>query len=80
MSKTELRKCPFCGGEARIIGAVGTVFWVKCTECGAETQSEITKQRAAERWLKCEEVTSTGARFSRLYELIIELIDREIEK
>ena len=50
MSKTELRKCPFCGGEARIIGAVGTVFWVKCTECGAETQSEITKQRAAERW------------------------------
>lgn len=28
----------------------GTVFWVKCTECGAETQSEITKQRAAERW------------------------------
>ena len=30
--------------------AVGTVFWVKCTECGAETQSEITKQRAAEKW------------------------------
>lgn len=46
----QLKKCPFCGGEARIIGAVGTVFWVKCTECGAETQSEITKQRAAERW------------------------------
>ena len=30
--------------------AVGTVFWVKCTECGVETQSEITKQRAAEKW------------------------------
>ena len=50
MSKINLLPCPFCGGEARIIGAVGTVFWVKCTECGAETQSEITKQRAAERW------------------------------
>ena len=33
----------------------------------------------AERWLKCEEVTTTGARFSRLYEPIIELTDREIE-
>lgn len=50
MSKINLLPCPFCGGEARIIGAVGTVFWVKCTECGAETQSEITKQRAAEKW------------------------------
>lgn len=36
--------------------------------------------RTAERWIKCEEVTSTGARFSRLYEPIIELTDREIEK
>ena len=36
--------------------------------------------RTAERWLKCEEVTYTGARFSRLYEPIIELTDREIEK
>lgn len=35
--------------------------------------------RTAERWLKCEEVTTTGARFSRLYEPIIELTDREIE-
>lgn len=33
----------------------------------------------AERWLKCEEITSTGARFSRLYEPIIEITDREIE-
>ena len=35
--------------------------------------------RTAERWLKCEEITSTGARFSRLYEPIIEITDREIE-
>ena len=50
MSEIKLKPCPFCEGGARIIGAVGTVFWVKCTECGAETQSELTKQRAAERW------------------------------
>ena len=35
--------------------------------------------RTAERWLKCEEITSTGARFSRLYDPIIEITDREIE-
>ena len=35
--------------------------------------------RTAERWLRCEEITSTGARFSRLYEPIIEITDREIE-
>lgn len=35
--------------------------------------------RTAERWLRCEEITSTCARFSRLYEPIIELTDREIE-
>ena len=35
--------------------------------------------RTAERWLKREEITSTGARFSRLYEPIIEITDREIE-
>ena len=50
MSEINLLPCPFCWGGARIIGAVGTVFWVKCTECGAETQSEITEQRAVERW------------------------------
>ena len=35
--------------------------------------------RTAERWLKCEQINSTGARFSRLYEPIIEITDREIE-
>ena len=35
--------------------------------------------RTAERWLRCEEINSTGARFSRLYEPIIEITDREIE-
>ena len=36
--------------------------------------------RTAERWLKFVEINSTGARFSRLYEPIIELTAREIEK
>ncbi|MCC2255976.1 Lar family restriction alleviation protein [Ruminococcus sp. CLA-AA-H200] len=44
------RRVPRSGGEARIIGAVGVVFWVKCAECGAETQNELSEQQAAEAW------------------------------
>lgn len=28
----ELKRCPFCGGEATVMEAVGEV-WVKCSEC-----------------------------------------------
>lgn len=50
MSETKLKPCPFCGGEAKIIGAIGAVFCARCTECGAETQSELSEQQAAELW------------------------------
>ena len=36
--------------------------------------------REAERWLKCERITDTGAIFSRDFELKIELTDKEIRK
>ena len=36
--------------------------------------------REAERWLKCERVTDTGAIFSRDFEAEIELTDKEIRK
>lgn len=50
MSEIKLKPCPFCGGEAKIIGAIGAVFCARCTECGAETQSELSEQQAAELW------------------------------
>ena len=37
-------------------------------------------QREAERWLKCERITDTGAIFSRDFEAEIELTDREIRE
>lgn len=36
--------------------------------------------REAERWLKCERITDTGAIFSRDFELKIELTDKEIRE
>lgn len=36
--------------------------------------------REAERWLKCERVTDTGAIFSRDFEPEIELTDKEIRE
>lgn len=36
--------------------------------------------REAERWLKCERITDTGAIFSRNFEAEIELTDREIRE
>ena len=36
--------------------------------------------RVAERWLRCERITETGAVFSRDFEPEIELSDEQIEK
>lgn len=36
--------------------------------------------RQAERWLRCERITPTGAVFSRDFEEQIELTDKEIEE
>lgn len=36
--------------------------------------------REAERWLKCEQITDTGAIFSRDFEAEIELTDKEIRE
>lgn len=36
-------------------------------------------QRTAKRWIKCEEITKTGAIFSRIFEPDIELTDKQIQ-
>lgn len=36
-------------------------------------------QRTAERWLKCKDITETGAVFKRLFEPEIVLTDKEIQ-
>ena len=51
--KTELKPCPFCGGEAELQpeGLTACGYWVKCSECGIE-QSETCEfaEDAIEVW------------------------------
>ena len=49
MSETELRKCPFCGGEAKIVKSFYSI-WVKCTCCNASTNGGESEEIAAELW------------------------------
>lgn len=44
----KLKKCPFCGGEARIMGYF--MKWVYCTECLSQTGVIDTEEEAIEAW------------------------------
>lgn len=44
----ELKKCPFCGGEAKIVGY--SLFWIVCEECLTETAGFATKEEAIKAW------------------------------
>ena len=50
MNEIRLRECPFCKGKAYIRNALYISFWVKCSECYAETGTFQTEQEAAEAW------------------------------
>ncbi|MEY8367567.1 Lar family restriction alleviation protein [Anaerovoracaceae bacterium 42-11] len=44
----KLKKCPFCGGEASIIGH--STIWVYCNECLGQTAAGDTEEEAIEAW------------------------------
>lgn len=48
MSEIKLLPCPFCGGEAEILG--DKTHWIYCPNCCSETKSFKTKKEAIERW------------------------------
>lgn len=45
----ELMPCPFCGGEAHSVNAY-SLYFVKCTNCQAESKFYSTEAEAAEAW------------------------------
>lgn len=53
--KTELKPCPFCGGEAKIM--ISVLSYVMCDKCCAETNHYITEKEAIEAWNRRTEAT-----------------------
>lgn len=61
---TELKTCPFCGGEAQLVFEEGSFDWasdlnyVKCTKCGARgavwhsnlVDESVKAQQAIKSW------------------------------
>lgn len=60
MSETELRKCPFCGGEAKIVKSFYSI-WVKCTCCNASTNGGESEEIAAELWNRRNDIVRIAA-------------------
>ena len=43
---SELKRCPFCGGEASLCN----YYFVQCKKCGISTLTFITKEEAIKAW------------------------------
>ncbi len=48
----ELKKCPFCGGEAKLnyVGTCIPLYFVSCEECGCKQESSIHKEAVINSW------------------------------
>ena len=49
---TELRKCPFCGGEADTYPYDFSGWYIGCSECSCDLGVFDTKEEAIEAWNK----------------------------
>ena len=53
LMKIKLKRCPFCGGEAKFLPMWkfrSENYWVRCVDCGCETPAFVTQKLAAEAW------------------------------
>lgn len=63
---TELKKCPFCGGEAEF--ATNHKRWVQCKKCLAESDYCDTPEQAIAAWNKRKPVEDVLERLEGLAE------------
>ena len=48
---SELKPCPFCGGEAELmVGKYYGTKWVECKTCHAESDAFDTRAEAIDAW------------------------------
>jgi tRNA(Ile2) C34 agmatinyltransferase TiaS len=36
--------CPMCGGEGEVLGALGSLCWFRCRDCGVEYHEEAERR------------------------------------
>ena len=46
----KLKPCPFCGGEAEKQWGMMAIYWVECTDCGAEGSQHGSLEEAIAAW------------------------------
>lgn len=71
----ELKRCPFCGGEATVMEAVGEV-WVKCSECHSSNGvSTGDRAKAIAEWNQRQEADRLANRANDLRRSLLKAAD-----
>lgn len=51
-NKQLIKRCPFCGGKAKVMSFFDEVFFIQCTGCGIRTQAGARYKTALNVWNK----------------------------
>ena len=76
MTETNLKRCPFCGGEAVMLGEDDGMYQVVCPNCAANIDNyDYEKEEAAEKWNKRKIEDARAAEIKRLRESLGVILD-----
>ena len=69
VEQQELKRCPFCGGEAETYPYYFNEWYIGCRECSCDLGVFDTKEEAIEAWNKRVPQTWTSKAFERIGEV-----------